>query len=243
MIVKIQRLVQSLHANKALHLNNSLPVLLKILSKENQNLYTIKIGNILRQTKSLRNLQVGMRYFAAISYSSIGTTLISDLFLYPKEIWKIQEIALPLNLIDIKHILKNTQNKNEWKQLLIQQFANADNRDLFWFYGNLLLALRENIYIFLLEEKSKKTILQISPKDSSIEFFAIFPNLGPLEGRVYEDMKKEWSLEIYTHFNSVKNLLFNHKKSLKGFKKIEVFIQKNPSPMFNFSQHLLNTLA
>ena len=243
MIQKITSLTQNL--NKIAHskeFNNTLPILLKILKKEGKDLYSIKIGNITQQTKSLKELQVGARYFATISKSSTETTLISNLTPYPKGLNSLMESApLRLKSNELKTILQDDKTLNQWKDHLIQEFLTAQNKSGFLFYGNMLLGLQKNIFNFIVDENAHQKILQIKTKKNlpKLEFYALFPNLGGISGFVWlEDQQLHLSLQ--TQFRSVQTLLQRNINQLKAFERIEIIYNDNLSPLFCFEDHLLN---
>ncbi len=243
MISKIASLSQNITKiaqNK--EFNNTLPTLLKILSKEGKDLYSIKLGNLAQQTKSLKELQVGARYFANISKSSVGTTLISNLTPYPEHLNNLESSPLRFKYNELKSLLESKDFPKEYKDFLAQQFIHANNKNDFFFYGNMLLALQKNIYSFTIDENGRNKILQIKTKNNSnyLEFYALFPSLGNISGMVYYDKDKGMGLNLNTHFKSVKNLLERNLDSLHNFKLINICVQDNIPPLFILEEHLLN---
>lgn len=222
--------------------NNTLPVLLKILSKEGGDLYSIKIGNLTQQTKSLKELQIGARYFANISKSSVGTTLISNLTPYPEHLSNLISSPLRFKHNELKALLESKDFGKDYKDFLTQQFVQANNKNDFFFYGNMLLALQKNIYNFIVDENGRNKILQIKAKNTSshLEFYALFPALGNISGMVYYDKDAQMGLNLNTHFKSVKSLLERNLDSLHGFKQINISVQENIPPLFTLEDHLLN---
>lgn len=242
MISRITALTQNLtKISQNKDFNNTLPVLLKILNKESKDHYSIKIGNLTQQTKSLKELQIGARYFANISKSSVGTTLISNLTPYPEKFGDLDLSPLRFTHASLKKFF-DKDKLLEYKDFLTQQFLQAPNRNDFLFYGNTLLALQKNIYHFVVDENGQNKILQLKAKKGkqSLEFYALFPNLGSLSGLVYYDENQDLSLRLITHFHSVKRLLEKKIENLKGFHNVEILVQNDIPPLFVFDEHLLN---
>ncbi|MCE3038918.1 hypothetical protein [Helicobacter anatolicus] len=243
MIQKIASLSQSI--SKLSHqkdFNNTLPVLLNVLEKQGKDLYKIKIGNLITQTKSQKDLIVGAQYFANLQKSSIGTLLLNQLTPYPKNLEILQDSPLKLSFQNLKEIFSKGEGFiGEWKEFLLNQFSDAPDKNSFLFFGNLLLSLQKNVISFNIYEDKKNYFLQLEKRqEESLGFYALYPNLGPLSGVVYKTLEKDIGLNLQASFESTKNLLKNHAKDLKLFHRVEISLQKHIEPLYQFTQNLLD---
>ncbi|PAF52519.1 hypothetical protein [Helicobacter sp. 13S00477-4] len=225
--------------------NATLPLLLKVLGKDKNGEYILTLGNKTIRTKSHKELLIGQKYWANMSRSSVGAIILSDLIRQPKMIEVIEKSPLKFILSDLEKILKESKKEplEAYKDFLIDKFANAQNRYDFLNLGNLLLSLHKNVLSFVISDSNKDGLIQIKPskfKKQSLEFYAIYPHLGPLEGKVYlnDSGVSAW---IYVSYESVKKILERHKGELSGFDSVNIEVKKSIiEPLFEFEEGLLD---
>lgn len=248
MISKIAALIQNFsNLSTTKEFNNALPVLLHILKKEGKELYTIKMGNIVTKTKSQKELIIGAKYFANVTKSSVDSILLRNLVLYPKTLENLKEAPLKLQYQELQTFLsKDAKNFfEEYKNLMLDYFANSHTKNEFLFFGNMLLSLQKEILSLVVNQNNKESFLQIkkNKQNNILEFYALYPNLGNLNGMVYKLEDSGIGLKIQTEFESVKELLEYHCKELESFSQILITKTTNIEPLYLFEDHLLNLRA
>lgn len=243
MIQKIASLSQSIaKLSQQKEFNNALPVLLHILEKQSKNTYKVKIGNLITQTKSQKELIVGARYFANLQKSSVGTLLLSNLNAYPKSLEIFQDAPFKLSFENLKELFSSTDGfLKEWKEFLLDKFIHASDKNDFLFFGNMLLSLQKNVISLIVNQDRKDHILQIKKHEKhNLEFYALYPNLGSLNGVVYKTSDNTLGLNLNTSFENTQTLLKNNLKSLKIFDIMQINLQPNIEPLYAFESSLLD---
>ncbi|CBG40550.1 hypothetical protein [Helicobacter mustelae] len=242
MIQKIASLSQSIQKlSQHQEINNTLPVLIHVLQKQSKDLYQIKIGNLITQTKSQKELMIGAKYLATLQKNPTGTLILSHLWLYPKALESLQNAPLKFSINDLKELLKNPEKfHEEWKSFLVEKFAHAPSKQEFLFFGNMLLSLQKNITSLVIDQDGKNHILQIKKMpQQSLEFYALYPNLGAISGLVYKSQGGV-GLNLNVPFANVKNLLEKHLDTLHFFAQKQITLTPNIPPLFSFEDNLLD---
>ncbi|MDU7693637.1 MAG: hypothetical protein E7K04_05290 [Helicobacter sp.] len=221
-------------------INGKLPLLLDILEKQNEALYKIKIGKIISVSKSNTPLQVGSKYFANVSQNN-GALLINNLVPYPKNLEFLQGQFIGQSFQDIKSIFeKDVKDAPKILQnQLLNELANAKNRDDFLHFYHQLYSLQKGIFSFFINDGGKNHLLQIQNERNSLKFYAFLTHLGGISG-VVSKAKNDISLDLKTQFQSVADLLNEDIAALKSFGKINIKVHKNIEPIYDFSSHLLD---
>lgn len=227
-------------------LNSALPVSIEVLEKRGFMRYMLKIGNIIMETKSLKELEIGSRYFAELQKSSVGSILIQNLIKQPKVLEDLKNTPIKFDEESFKKLFDQKKDPAiELKEIIVDGLVNAKSADDFNFFSNMLLALQKDIIAVPFKDESKDALLQFKrPKrggfsQNFLEFYAIFEHLGSLNGKI---MMQNEALELYlaVQYESVKRLLENEAKNLVGFEKIEIFVEKEIEPFFEFKLSLLD---
>lgn len=227
--------------------NGTLPILLKVLSKSKNGQYLLKMGNTTIETKSHKELFVGQKYWANMSKSSVGAIVLSNLIRPPKMLEMIEKSPLKFDTQDLDKIFKDFKSDtlNELKDFLLDRLPLAQSRVEFLNLGNLLLSLHNGVVSLVISDGQKDGLLQIKKgknKKQSLEFYALYPHLGAIRGRVYL-VEDSVSVEIWVLYESVKKLLEANKDKLKGFDNIEIYQEKDIQPLFEFEEGVLDIKA
>lgn len=227
--------------------NGTLPILLKVLSKSKNGQYLLKMGNTTIETKSHKELFVGQKYWANMSKSSVGAIVLSNLIRPPKMLEMIEKSPLKFDTQDLDKIFKDFKSDtlNELKDFLLDRLPLAQSRVEFLNLGNLLLSLHNGVVSLVISDGQKDGLLQIKKgknKKQSLEFYALYPHLGAIRGRVYL-VEDGVSVEIWVLYESVKKLLEANKDKLKGFDNIEIYQEKDIQPLFEFEEGVLDIKA
>lgn len=227
--------------------NGTLPILLKVLSKPKNGQYLLKMGNTTIETKSHKELLVGQKYWANMSKSSVGAIVLSNLIRPPKMLEMIEKSPLKFNSSDLDKLLKESKSDNfkEYKDFLLDKLLIAQNRTEFLNLGNLLLSLNNGVVSLIISDGHKDELVQIRKsknKRQTLDFYAIYPHLGEIKGRVYL-IEDGVGVEIWVLYESVKKLLEANKNKLKGFDNIEIYQEKDIRPLFEFEEGVLDIKA
>ncbi|AZV46832.1 hypothetical protein C3L23_05965 [Nautilia sp. PV-1] len=204
--------------------NATLPVKIEVKKQINPIRYLIKLGNREIETKSSIPLLIGKKYFAEIKENK-NRLQISNL----KELPRLLEMMEKLEI-------KNTNEENSslhsfGKQEILQHLSNSVSKFEFIFYTNMLMAYEQKIHHLIINEK-KKALMQYKYSKNKVKFYAIFNHLGELEGEITEN-----SLTVYSPYNATLQLINLYKDELS----LELFLyKKEVSPLYNFSENLLN---
>ena len=89
-LAQVQNTLQN-SANKPTQFNASLPMRLEVMEKMQGIRYMLKVGNIAMETKSLKELEIGGRYWAQMARGSTGGITLSNLIKQP-DLLKEQKI-------------------------------------------------------------------------------------------------------------------------------------------------------
>jgi len=200
--------------------NATLPVKIEVKKEINPIRYLIKLGNREVETKSSFPLTVGKKYFAEI-----------------KEIKSKLQISNLKEIPDILEMLSKISFKNKEKTInftkheILNHLANSQNKLEFIFFTNMLLSFEQNIRHLIINEQ-KKALIQYKYTKKSVKFYAVYNHLGEVEGEITQN-----SLTLYSPYTATLQLIQIYKDELE----LDVFLyKKEPKPLFNFSENLLN---
>jgi hypothetical protein len=216
---KIGKVLKTLNRFEGIkEFNASLPVKIEVKKEINPIRFLIQLGNREIETKSYIPLQVGKKYLAQIKEGKYSIH-ISNLKEYPKILDTLKKINFT------KEIL--TPDKKE----TMQHLANANNKNEFIFWMNILIAFNQKIYHLIINGK-KKAIMQLKYKKNTVKFYAVFENLGEIEGILYQK-----SLKLFCEFDSTISLINLYKNELPFIVEVN---KKEIDSLYEFSENLIN---
>ncbi len=199
--------------------NENLPVKIEIKKQLDKFNYLIDLGNKKEIiSKSTEKLNTG-KYFAVVKEKA-GNIQITNLK-------KIPEIFDFLEKTDFKE-------KHFSKEIILNHLAHSSNKTEFIFFMNMLMALHKKIYHYILKEK--KALLQYKYQKNKIKFYALFNNLGEIEGEIY--LKQ---LKIYSPFENTLNLIREYSDTIQY--EVITILKKEIKPLFEFRENLINIKA
>ncbi len=235
--------LNALHSkNAAHHFNATLPILLKVLEKQDKDLFLLQVGNKIIPTKSEQELKINQPYFAIMQRNQLGDIVLKNLVPAPKILDALNDLpAIEMN--KIKEILSAKDNTplKEYKEFLSEKLVHAKNSQEFLNTANMLLSLQSQVLSFVIENERKKAFLQIKAKKQSVDFYALYPNLGEIGGVIYLK-EKEKQLFLKTTLQRTKEILKEAQNTLLGFSSVEIVCEKTPM-LFAFEERLLDTLG
>ncbi|WQR97221.1 hypothetical protein KVD22_04030 [Helicobacter pylori] len=235
--------LNALHSkNAAHHFNAALPILLKVLEKQDKDLFLLQVGNRIIPTKSEQDLKINQPYFATMQRDRLGDIVLKNLVPAPKILDALDDLPV-LEMKQIKEILSGKDNTSlkEYKELLSEKLIHAKNSQEFLNTANMLLSLQSQVLSFVVENERKKAFLQMKAKKQSVDFYALYPNLGEIGGVIYLK-EKEKQLFLKTTLQRTKEVLKEAQNTLLGFSSVEIVCEKTPM-LFAFEERLLDTLG
>ncbi|GAA7709045.1 hypothetical protein HpBT0302_09740 [Helicobacter pylori] len=235
--------LNALHSkNAAHHFNAALPILLKVLEKQDKDLFLLQVGNRIIPTKSEQELKINQPYFATMQRDRLGDIVLKNLVPAPKILDALDDLpAIEMN--KIKEILSAKDNTplKEYKEFLSEKLIHAKSSQEFLNTANMLLSLQSQVLSFVIENERKKTFLQMKAKKQSVDFYALYPNLGEIGGVIYLK-EKEKQLFLKTTLQRTKEVLKEAQNTLLGFSSVEIVCEKTPM-LFAFEERLLDTIG
>ncbi len=235
--------LNALHSkNAAHHFNATLPILLKVLEKQDKNLFLLQVGNKIIPTRSEQDLKINQPYFAIMQRNQLGDIVLKNLVPAPKILDALDDLPA-LEMKQIKEILSAKDNTplKEYKEFLSEKLIHAKSSQEFLNTANMLLSLQSQVLSFVVENERKKAFLQMKAKKQSVDFYALYPNLGEIGGVIYLK-EKEKQLFLKTTLQRTKEVLKEAQNTLLGFSCVEIVCEKTPM-LFAFEERLLDTLG
>lgn len=240
---KVQNTIQNA-SNKPTQFNAALPMRLEVMEKYQGVRYMVKIGNVAMETKSIKDLEVGGKYWAMMGKNN-GSITLSNLIKQPSML-KDANIPLKLTPDAISQFLKETDNPFDvLKQFLGDKMASAESKWEFAFLSHMLMSLKHRVLTLPLnyEDESKNGFLQMRKKkikeQDVLEFYSVFANLGATWGYLYK-IDSNVRLDIFVMYESVARLLRNNLHELLFIEEINIGINPNILPLYDFSDGLLD---
>ncbi|WRC53898.1 hypothetical protein E5L22_03825 [Helicobacter pylori] len=235
--------LNAIHSKNAAHyFNATLPILLKVLEKQDKDLFLLQVGNKIIPTKSEQELKINQPYFATMQRNQLGDIVLKNLVPAPKILDALDDLPA-LEMKKLKEILSAKDNTplKEYKEFLSEKLIHAKNSQEFLNTANMLLSLQSQVLSFVIENERKKAFLQMKAKKQSIDFYALYPNLGEIGGVIYLK-EKEKQLFLKTTLQRTKEVLKEAQNTLLGFSFVEIVCEKTPM-LFAFEERLLDTLG
>ncbi|EJB24258.1 hypothetical protein E5L24_04390 [Helicobacter pylori] len=235
--------LNALHSkNAAHHFNAALPILLKVLEKQDKDLFLLQVGNKIIPTKSEQELKINQPYFATMQRNQLGDIVLKNLVPAPKILDALDDLPT-LEMKQIKEILSAKDNTplKEYKEFLSEKLVHAKSSQEFLNTANMLLSLQSQVLSFVVENERKKAFLQMKAKKQSVDFYALYPNLGEIGGVIYLK-EKEKQLFLKTSLQRTKEVLKEAQNTLLGFSSVEIVCEKTPM-LFAFEERLLDTIG
>ncbi|NHA20770.1 hypothetical protein [Helicobacter pylori] len=235
--------LNALHSkNAAHHFNATLPILLKVLEKQDKDLFLLQVGNKIIPTKSEQELKINQPYFAVMQRNQLGDIVLKNLVPAPKILDALDDLPA-IEMKKLKEILSAKDNTplKEYKEFLSEKLIHAKSSQEFLNTANMLLSLQSQVLSFVIENERKKAFLQMKAKKQSVDFYALYPNLGEIGGVIYLK-EKEKQLFLKTTLQRTQEVLKEAQNTLLGFSFVEIVCEKTPM-LFAFEERLLDTLG
>lgn len=244
-INNISILKEALAKAEVTRFNSNLPISIKVLRKMDGLFYKLQLGNKEFDTRSLKQLDIGAKYWGDFNKSKEGIINISNLLKKPNILQKNQ-LFLQFNEKALTELLSSKDPRGIYKSLLLDQLSKAGSKAEFVQLSNMLLAFQEGVVTIPYRENSIESILQYkknkqeqreSEDSLSIDFYAAFDNLGPIDGTLYmyDDMV---SGVINCQYKKTQMLLENIKEELSF--EVVIGMKEQIKPLHELDNSLLN---
>lgn len=241
-LAQIQNNLQN-SATQATQFNATLPMRLEVMEKMQGIRYMLKIGNITMETKSLKELEIGGKYWAMMAKSN-GSITLSNLIKQP-DLLKTQNTPLKLNPETMAQFLKEGENPFEtMKGFLMDRLAQAESKWEFAFLSHMLMSLRQKVLTLPLHYDEKKDgFLQLRKRRANnhdyLEFYSVFANLGATWGYLYK-LNNGIKLDISVMYESIAKLLKNNLNELEFINQVNIHTNSEIKPLYDFNDFLLD---
>ena len=243
-IANIAKLKEAIAKADTTRFNSTLPISIKVLKKLDKAFYQLQLGNKEYSTKSLKELEVGGKYWGDFNKSKEGIINISNLIKKPKMLQK-GDFVLQFNEKALLELIQTKDPKGVLKSLILEQLSTAKSKNEFMQLTNMLIALEDGIFTIPYKDDGINAVLQYKKskknksnnKSNSIEFYAAFDNLGPIDGKLYlyDDTLKG---DISCKYSKTASLLDSIKDELSF--DINLSIGDEVSPLSELDSSLLD---
>jgi hypothetical protein len=202
-----------------LHINATLPISLKVLSKKPFNRYELLLGKREISTKSQRELKVGYYYWGELHSAKGGIMQLSNLIQKPEVLQKESVFD-----IDFESFLKLVKS-NSLREFLVKKIKDSKSKDEFELYANSLLALSNGIFSYIFKKNGYTSMIELRGLNKAFEGYIADSNFGPIS--FFADFNKG---AFYVKC-AYERVAFVFKESLSDFID-DIIIDKNIKPMF-----------
>lgn len=237
----------------AKHFNASLPVLLKVLSQSKNGEYLLQLGRTQIATKSAIKLEIGRSYWANMQKNAANQIVLNNLIKNPKIMESLKNSPLKLSLNDLAELQKNPKDFiNELKEFLLKEIVSSENPKDFSELAKSLLSLSQGVLSLIISDEGKEHLLQIAQKKSrknQVEFYGIFPSLGPIKG-VFSDCSEEGSevlesndkllAQLWVMSEKVALALQKHREDLGVECDLRIYVDSAIEPLLELENNLLD---
>ncbi len=246
-IAKIESLLVKLSNQR---FQGLLPVNIDVKEKLEPQKYLLQVGKKEMQTQSSLELEVGKKYWGMMKEDIPTKSLTLSKLLQKPQLLQHKKGLLPqMDVRTLQATLESEKPKEMMKFTLLEKLSTATTKQEFLSLSNMLQALHENVFTFVLAQEGKETLFQFKKRsrkkesqerqeDATIDFYAAFEHLGPIEG-VVEIIDGVRKLSLYLYYeNSLKFL----QKELKELDLEGFLYQKEGkiSPLYEYGESLLD---
>lgn len=230
-LLEIQRLNLASKIGKESTFNSTLPIRIKVLAKKGGMKYLLQVGARELETRSLKELKVGGKYFAMMKSGKAGNIILSSLTPEPK----LSKTPLKLDLSECKELL----SKNTFKEIgefASEQLAKSSSKEEFLGWAFVLSGLQKGVLTLSIQDEEKEHYTQIKKQKNSLEFYAVFNQLGILNGKISQTQ----GLELEVMYPNVARFLSENLDLLKWGGEVRITVGSKIEPLFCLQEQLLD---
>ncbi|TLD88140.1 hypothetical protein [Helicobacter sp. MIT 05-5294] len=240
---QVQNTLQN-SVSKPTQFNAALPMKLEVMEKMQGIRYMLKVGNIAMETKSLKELEVGGKYWAQMGRGSTGAITLSNLIKQP-DLLKDQNVPLKLSSEVMQQFLEGENPFEAMKGFLSERLASSESRWEFAFLSHMLMSLKQKVLTIPLhyDDESKDGLMQLRKRrvgsEECLEFYSVFSNLGATWGMLW-NFKEGVRLDISVMYEGVARLLRENLNELEFIRETNISVDSAIVPLYDFSDSLLD---
>lgn len=230
-LLEIQRLNLASKIGKESVFNSTLPIKLKVLAKKGGMKYLLQVGSRTLETRSLKELEVGGKYFAMMQSGKAGNIILSSLTAEPK----LSKTPLSLDFAESKELL----SKNTFKEIgefASDQLVRSNSKEEFLGWAFVLSGIQKGVLTLNIQDEEKESYTQIKKHKNSLEFYAVFNQLGILSGKI----SKTQGLELEVMYPNVAKFLSENLDLLQWKGRVKIFVGSKIEPLFCLQEQLLD---
>lgn len=230
-LLEIQRLNLASKIGKESVFNSTLPIRLKVLAKKGGMKYLLQVGAKRLETRSQKELEVGGKYFAMMKSGKAGNIILSSLTPEPK----LNKTPLKLDLQESKELL----SKNTFKEIgefASEHLARSNSKEEFLGWAFVLSGLQKGVLTLNIQDEEKEHYAQIKKQKNSLEFYALFSQLGIINGVI----STHRGVELEVMYPNVAEFLSENLSSLKWGGEVKISVSSRIEPLFCMQEQLLD---
>lgn len=211
--------------------NAKLPVSVEVIERLLLDKYILKLGTQKIECKSVKELEVGKKYWAELKRSSVGAILISNLVKKPE---LLDYIDYFFNFDSLENIVEILSDTKSYRAMILDSLSNAKSKKEFLFYTNILLSLQSRIVTVPIKIDSRFYFFQFKFEFDSVNIYFVFSNLAPIQ--IKFNIKNLSLLQIFSPYESVLNLI----QEQEDYKLDSLKLNRDIKPIFDFKNSLLD---
>lgn len=217
------------NSQSSINFNGNLPISIEVLKQLELGRFKLKLGRKELTTKSNKNLKEGKKYWGNFFQGQGGILTISNLCIQPE---MFQSYDSFLQEKDADFFESMVQESEKLKDFLLYQLSESPlNKEQFTIFSSMLLALKKGVVHLPFLKEGKKTLLQFRyNNENTIEFYAAFENIGPLEGLLE---RRNATFELTLHAAYDKSLLYLEKELDKLDIITKLSLQQEIVPLYD----------
>ncbi len=220
----------------AIEVNALLQIGIRILEKQENGLYLIRMGQHTFTTKSEKPLETGREYWVEMAQTREGIVHLKNIHPKPRLVQKHFENIFSVDFL--KQLVKRSDPDISMKEHLLQWMAATTDKEQFQNATQLLLSLHHGVFTLPVREEGKRMMLQVREgrkngdlNQKRVEFYAAMNNLGPVEG-VIARVEHRTTLRLELFYPKSVALLESRKEGLDRFDHIEIRQRTTPIEPF-----------
>lgn len=229
-LLEIQRLNLASKIGKESVFNSTLPIRIKVLAKKGGMKYLLQVGARTLETRSQRELEIGGKYFAMMRSGKAGNIILSSLTPEPK----LNKTPLKLDFSESKELISQNTFK-EIGEFASEQMAKSHSKEDFLSWAFVLSGLQRGVLTLNIQDEEKEHYTQIKKQKNSLEFYAVFNQLGVMNGRI-----SRTKLELEVMYPNVAKFLSENLDLLEWRGEVAICVKERIEPLFCLQEQLLD---
>ncbi len=235
---------------------SNIPFTMEILERLDPLNYLLQMDGKKAFAESEKLLEPGMKYWGEALHKRGEKYVINNLIKQPQIFQQVQDHAF----VDARKVLEAFSNnsrtpfESQFKQEIISQMANSNDRNEFIFLNQLLLSMENNVITIPINYQDRSMLFQYKYGDKekheknletdeikTLDFYAIFELLGPMKGKVIY-LNGNISLSLDVNFEKSKKFLqrnIMNNETISSMNIVIKVVKEEIQPLYSFTQNNL----